>query len=397
MSNPIYGPGIEITGRITPEFARILTPEAVAFAAKLQRAFGGRRNELLARRARAPGRARRRQAPRLPARDARDPRRQLDLRADSRRHRRPPGRDHRPRRPQDGHQRAQLRRQGVHGRLRGREHAALGQQHPGPDQPRRRDPPPHRLHLARGQGLPAERQDRGAVRAAARLAPAREAREGRRRDHVRRHLRLRALLLPQREGAPRARQRPVLLPAQAREPPRGAAVERRLRDGAGRPRHPARHDQGHGADRDDPRVVRDGRDPVRAARALGRPQLRALGLHLLVHQEVPEQQGLLPRRSRAGDDDHALPPELRRARDQDLPPAQHPRDGRHGGADPGQERRGRERRGVRQGQGRQGARGHATATTAPGSRTRASCRSRWRRSTGSCPRRTRSRRASART
>ena len=51
MSNPIYGPGIEITGRITPEFARILTPEAVAFAAKLQRAFGGRRNELLARRA----------------------------------------------------------------------------------------------------------------------------------------------------------------------------------------------------------------------------------------------------------------------------------------------------------------------------------------------------------
>jgi malate synthase len=51
MSNPNYGPGIEITGRVTPEFARILTPEAVAFAAKLQRAFGGRRNELLARRA----------------------------------------------------------------------------------------------------------------------------------------------------------------------------------------------------------------------------------------------------------------------------------------------------------------------------------------------------------
>ncbi len=51
MSNPNYGPGIEITGRITPEFARILTPDAVAFAAKLQRAFGGRRNELLAKRA----------------------------------------------------------------------------------------------------------------------------------------------------------------------------------------------------------------------------------------------------------------------------------------------------------------------------------------------------------
>ena len=51
MSTPIYGPGIEITGRITPEFAQILTPEAMAFVAKLQRAFGGRRNELLALRA----------------------------------------------------------------------------------------------------------------------------------------------------------------------------------------------------------------------------------------------------------------------------------------------------------------------------------------------------------
>jgi len=51
MSTPTYGPGIEITGRITPEYAQILTPEAVAFTAKLQRAFGSRRAELLARRA----------------------------------------------------------------------------------------------------------------------------------------------------------------------------------------------------------------------------------------------------------------------------------------------------------------------------------------------------------
>jgi malate synthase len=50
MSTPNYGPGIEITGRITPDYTQILTPEAVAFAAKLQRAFGGRRSELLARR-----------------------------------------------------------------------------------------------------------------------------------------------------------------------------------------------------------------------------------------------------------------------------------------------------------------------------------------------------------
>jgi malate synthase len=51
MSDATYGPGIEVTGRITPEYAEILTPDAVAFTARLQRAFGGRRAELLARRA----------------------------------------------------------------------------------------------------------------------------------------------------------------------------------------------------------------------------------------------------------------------------------------------------------------------------------------------------------
>ena len=51
MSTPTFGSGIEITGRITAEYAQILTPEAVAFAAKLQRAFGDRRAKLLARRA----------------------------------------------------------------------------------------------------------------------------------------------------------------------------------------------------------------------------------------------------------------------------------------------------------------------------------------------------------
>ncbi|HEX8012507.1 MAG TPA: malate synthase A [Casimicrobiaceae bacterium] len=51
MTMPHYGPGIEITGRITEAYAEILTPDAVAFAARLQRAFGARRAELLARRA----------------------------------------------------------------------------------------------------------------------------------------------------------------------------------------------------------------------------------------------------------------------------------------------------------------------------------------------------------
>jgi len=51
MSAPAYGPGIGISGRITSDYAEILTPDAVAFAARLQRQFGGRREELLAGRA----------------------------------------------------------------------------------------------------------------------------------------------------------------------------------------------------------------------------------------------------------------------------------------------------------------------------------------------------------
>ena len=33
MSTSPFGPGVEITGRITPEFAQILTPEAIALHA----------------------------------------------------------------------------------------------------------------------------------------------------------------------------------------------------------------------------------------------------------------------------------------------------------------------------------------------------------------------------
>ncbi|HSC99712.1 MAG TPA: malate synthase A [Casimicrobiaceae bacterium] len=50
MNAPRYGPGIEITAQIPGEFEQILSPEAVAFAARLSRAFGPRRTELLARR-----------------------------------------------------------------------------------------------------------------------------------------------------------------------------------------------------------------------------------------------------------------------------------------------------------------------------------------------------------
>jgi malate synthase len=50
MNAPRYAPGLEITGDVNPNYAQILTGDAVAFAARLQRAFGPRRTELLARR-----------------------------------------------------------------------------------------------------------------------------------------------------------------------------------------------------------------------------------------------------------------------------------------------------------------------------------------------------------
>ena len=72
-----------------PEYAEILTPEAMA----LRRQAAARVRRPPRRAARAPRASARREfdagaAARFPARDARDPRRRLDLRADSRRHRR---------------------------------------------------------------------------------------------------------------------------------------------------------------------------------------------------------------------------------------------------------------------------------------------------------------------
>ena len=67
-----------------------------------------------------------------------------------------------------------------------------------------------------------------------------------------------------------ARNGPLLLPAEARVASRGAPLERRLRLRRRTARDAAGHDQGDRPDRDDPRGVRDGRDPVRAARPLGR-------------------------------------------------------------------------------------------------------------------------------
>ncbi len=50
MTQPTYGDGIEILGEMRPEFLEVLTPDAIAFLAKLARNFTTRRDELLAKR-----------------------------------------------------------------------------------------------------------------------------------------------------------------------------------------------------------------------------------------------------------------------------------------------------------------------------------------------------------
>ena len=82
-----------------------------------------------------------------------------------------------------------------------------------------------------------------------------------------------------------------------------ASIEARLWndvfvESAGALGHAQRHDQGDGADRDDPGRLRDGRDPVRAQGPFGRAQLRAMGLHLQLHQEIRRGPGLRDARPR---------------------------------------------------------------------------------------------------
>ena len=115
--------------------------------------------------------------------------------------------------------------------------------------------------------------------------------DGRRRSDLGLAVRFRALLLPQRQGAPSA-------PTAARITTcrKSRAISKR---GSGTTssntrrsqfRHADRHHQGDGADRNAARRVRDGRNPLRDARSHPRPQCRPLGLHLLVHQAARKEQ-----------------------------------------------------------------------------------------------------------
>ena len=156
----------------------------------------------------------------------------------------------------------------------------------------------------------------------------------------------------------RARERPVPLPAQDGEPPRGAAVERRLRPRRGRARPRPGHDPRHRAHRDDHGRVRDGRDPLGAAPARRRPERRPVGLPVQHHQELPRRRaGVRAARPRGGHDDGAVHAGLHRAAGRHLPPPRRVRDGRHGRVHPEPPRPGGQRGGAGQGARRQGARG----------------------------------------
>ena len=357
MTTPRYGPGIEIAGRITDEYAEILTGDAVAFAARLQRAFGGRRAELLARRA---ARQRELDAGKLP-----------DFLPETRAVREanwtcaPVPADIQDRRveitgPVDRKMIINALNSGASVFMADFEDA---------NTPRwdnniqghlnLRDAIRRRIDYVSPEGKPYQLDEKLAtlfVRPRGWHLPEKHVKidgtpiSGGIFDfalyffHNAKELLARGsgpyFYLPKLESHLEARLwNDIFVMAQDElSIPRG-------------------DDQGHRADRDHPRGVRDGRDPARAARTLRGTQLRALGLYLLLHQEVPPEPRVLPGRPRAGDDDDAFHEELRRAVHQDLPPSRHPRDGRHGGADSGEERRGRQRGGLREGQGRQGARG----------------------------------------
>src|SRR5438309_813360 len=109
------------------------------------------------------------------------------------------------------------------------------------------------------------------------MASAGAARDPRWRAHVRIVVRFRALYVPQRQDSAGGWKTSLLLFAEDGEPPGSPALERRDDVLRGASRNPAWIDPGDGADRDDPCGVRDGRDPVRAARPFAGAELRTLG------------------------------------------------------------------------------------------------------------------------
>ena len=288
---------------------------------------------------------------------------------------RPPGGDHRADRPQDDDQRAELRREGLAGRPRGRQHAARGRTSSAVSStcltPSTGE---HRLQHPDGKDYGSSRR-----RAGRRSSSGRAAGTCRRSTSLVDGARDAGSLVdfalyfcpPARSCSSTAGSGPYFY-----LPKMESHLEARLwndvfvlaQDVA---RDPARHHPGDRADRDLPGRVRDGGDPLRAARALRRAERRPLGLHVQRHQDVPHPRARVrAARPQRRHDDGAVHAGLHRAAGAHLPQARRARDRRDGGVHPEPAtRRSTSRRSPRSRRTRPAR--PATASTAPGWRTRA--------------------------
>ena len=370
-SPPAAPPGVEVTGPAVPGSERVLTTEALAFVADLQRPFGS-----CAWTCCIAGTSGRR--PWMPASGwtswphRRDPRGGLDRGPGTGRLRRPSGRDHRPGRAEDAHQRAEHRRARLHGRHRGRALPDLGQRAggqttlPTPSAARRLRRPrasatagrARATLLVRHRGWHLTRRTSSWTASPSRPASSTSActfhNAGERWPGVRGPY----YYLPKLESHLEARLwNDVFVIGQ---------------DALGIPLGTHPRDRAH---RDDLGGLRDGGDPPRAARARRGPQRRPLGLHLQHHQGLPRAARHGPARPRPADDGRALHARVCPAARARLPSPRRPRDRRDERVHPESARargdRDRARR-VREDKEREAA----TASMAPGSPIPTSYRSR---------------------
>ena len=305
MTTSSTGSPLTVRGPSVPREDEILTPEALDVRRRAAAAVRRQARRAARPTAGAPRRDRAHRPPGLPARDTGDPRRRLDT---SRRRRptsstagsRSPG----PTEPQDGDQRAELRRQGVAGRPRGRQHPALG------------------------ATSSAARSTCTTPSAGTLTFTSPEGKEYRLRDRTARspsivvrprgwHLDERHLLVDGEPAVGALVDFGLYFFHNAAElldrgsgpyfylPKMESHLEARLWNDVftfaeERARHPARHDPRDRPDRDHPGRVRDGRDPLRAARPRLRAQRRPLGLPVQHHQVLPRRRpGVRPARTAA--------------------------------------------------------------------------------------------------
>ncbi len=353
----------------------ILTPEALRFVAGLQRAFNPRRKELLARRQERQARFDAGELPDFLPETESDPRRRLAGRAAAGRPAGSARRDHRPGRSQDGDQRAELGRQLLHGRLRGFALADLGRHARRPDQSARRDQRRRSSTCSRRRGKQYTLNPQVATlhRSSARLAPGGEARAGRRPADVGLAVRLWPVLLPQRPAAARqGHAGPTsTCPSWRATSKRGSGTTSSSRPSKtrGLPQGTIRATvliETILAAFEMDEILYELRDHI------GRAELRPLGLHLQLHQALPQPTRDGAARPRPGHHDDAL-----HARSYSLLAIKtcHRRGASAIGGmaaqipikdDPAANEQAMEKVARRQ-----AARSAATATTAPGSRTRA--------------------------